>query len=91
MRANNGAGSSAWTVGANSCPIVAPAPPASINVPATSPGNFIVSWSGSSGSTSYELQEDTNSSFTTAITVYTGTSTSRWITGKTTGTFYYRV
>ncbi|MHC4778680.1 MAG: hypothetical protein ACYTFG_08920 [Planctomycetota bacterium] len=91
VRASNGSGNSGWTVGGNSCTIVAPNSPATVTVPATSTSSFSVSWSSSSGATSYELQEDTNSSFTTATTIYTGASTSRFISGKTSGTFYYRV
>ncbi|MHC4600282.1 MAG: hypothetical protein ACYS47_14875, partial [Planctomycetota bacterium] len=90
VRASNGAGTSGWTVGGNGCTIVPPAPPASINVPATSTGTFTISWSGSSGATSYTLEEDVNSSFTSPTVVYSGTSTARSFS-RSSGTYYYRV
>ncbi|MHC4779628.1 MAG: fibronectin type III domain-containing protein, partial [Planctomycetota bacterium] len=92
VRATNAAGSSGWRASTNGCQIVPPATPASITVPATSAsGNYTVSWAASTGASGYTLQEATNSSFTGATTVYTGASTSYNVTGKTTGTFWYRV
>ena len=38
----------------------------------------------------YDLEEDTSASFTAPTNVYTGASTSFNVTGKTSGTFYYR-
>ncbi|MHC4781115.1 MAG: DUF4082 domain-containing protein, partial [Planctomycetota bacterium] len=92
VRATNAAGSSGWRPSTNGCQIVAPATPASITVPATSvTGNFTVNWAASTGAAGYDLQEANNSSFTGATTVYTGPSTSYNVTGKTTGTWWYRV
>jgi hypothetical protein len=54
-------------------------------------GNYTVSWSPVSGATSYELQEDDNSSFSSPTTVYQGSSTSKYISGKSPDTYYYRV
>jgi Zn-dependent metalloprotease len=54
-------------------------------------GNYTVSWSSSSLATSYTLQEANNSSFTGAVTAYSGSSTSTSITGKAVGTYWYRV
>ncbi|MHC4600618.1 MAG: fibronectin type III domain-containing protein, partial [Planctomycetota bacterium] len=52
VRAINAGGNSAWTQSTNGCQIVAPTPPASITVPATSAsGNFTVSWTASAGAT----------------------------------------
>ncbi|MHC5081267.1 MAG: S8 family serine peptidase, partial [Planctomycetota bacterium] len=72
--------------------IVVATAPATITVPATSStGNYTVSWSSVTGATSYTLEEDTNASFTAPTAVYTGPNTSFNVTGKTNGTYYYRV
>ena len=54
-------------------------------------GNYTVAWSSISGATSCTLQEATNSTFTGATTAYSGSGTSTAISGKTPGTYYYRV
>ncbi len=54
-------------------------------------GNYIVSWSTSPSATSYTLEEDDNASFSSPVTVYSGSGTSRSFSGKSTGTYYYRV
>jgi hypothetical protein len=91
VNATNGAGSSTWTVGANGCTIVPPLAPSSITVPATSgSGNYTVSWGSSSGAVSYTLEEDTSATFTAPTAVYNGTSRTFSVTGRTTGTYYYR-
>ena len=54
-------------------------------------GNYTVSWSSVSGATSYELQEDDNSSFSSPTRVYSGSSISWTASGKSPGTYYYRV
>jgi hypothetical protein len=92
VRSVNGAGSSAWATGANGCQIVAPAPPVPLTVPATSvTGTYTVTWTAETGATGYDLQEDSSASFTNPTVVYSGTNTSFLVTGKTSGTFYYRV
>ncbi|MHC5036833.1 MAG: hypothetical protein ACYTHM_05935, partial [Planctomycetota bacterium] len=92
VRAVNAGGNSLWTPGANGCQIVPPNPPATITVPQTSAsGNYTVTWATSQGATGYDLQEDTSASFTNPSTVYTGANTQFNVTGKTSGTFYYRV
>ncbi|MHC5040071.1 MAG: fibronectin type III domain-containing protein, partial [Planctomycetota bacterium] len=92
VRGVNAGGNSTWTVGANGCQIIPPNPPASMTVPQTSAsGNYTVSWAASQGATGYDLQEDTTASFTNPSTVYTGANTQFNVTGKTSGTFYYRV
>jgi hypothetical protein len=70
-----------------------PGTPASITVPAsgTSAG-YTISWGTSTGTiTAYELFEATNSSFTGQTLVYSGTGTSSLLTGRSAGTYYYRV
>ena len=70
----------------------APPTPTSINYPSSdNDGDFTVSWSSSSGATSYTLQRATNASFTGAVTEYSGPSTSYNQTGLGDGTYYYRV
>jgi len=54
-------------------------------------GNYTVRWSPVSEATRYELQEDDNSLFSSPTTVYQGSSTSKYITGKSPDTYYYRV
>ena len=86
--ATNTLGSSGWTAGSNGCLVTAPTPPATLTVPATSSsGNYTVSWTSSTGATSYTLEEDTSSTFTAATTVYTGTNLSYAVTGKVSGTW----
>ena len=53
-------------------------------------GNYTVIWSSVSGATSYTLEEDTSSSFSSPA-VYSEAGTSKQITGKSNGTYYYRV
>jgi hypothetical protein len=69
--------------------------PSSIFVPSSdSDGNYTVSWGTSSTSgVTYVLEEATNSGFTSGKrTAYSGSSTSRNITGRSNGvTYYYRV
>jgi len=92
VRATNTWGNSGWTAGTNGCQMVPPAAPASITVPVSSvTGSYTVSWSSSTGATGYDLEEDTSASFSNPISAYTGTNTTFNVTGKTVGTFYYRV
>jgi predicted phage tail protein len=92
VRATNAGGNSPYTVGANGCQIVPPNPPATITVPpTTASGNYSVTWATSQGATSYDLQEDTSVSFTNPSTIYSGANAQFSVTGKTSGTFYYRV
>lgn len=71
------------------------AAPASITVPvADNDGSYTVSWGASAtAGTSYQLQEATNSTFTTGLrTAYTGTALSANIAGRSQNvTYYYRV
>ena len=54
-------------------------------------GSYSVSWTSVAGATSYLLQEDDNSSFSSPTTAYEGSGTSKSISGKPVGTYYYRV
>ena len=54
-------------------------------------GSYTVSWSSISGATSYTLEEDTSGSFGSPAVAYSGSGTSKDITGRSDGTYYYRV
>ncbi len=54
-------------------------------------GNYAVSWTAAANATSYNLQEDDNSDFTSPTTVYSGNATSWLASGKPAGTYFYRV
>ncbi len=54
-------------------------------------GAYVVSWSVADLASTYQLQEATNSAFSGATVVYSGASTSWSASGKTGGTYYYRV
>ena len=53
-------------------------------------GGFTVNWSGSADATTYTLQEDDNSGFTSPTTAYSGTNTTVNL-NRGLGTYYYRV
>ena len=67
-------------------------PPASapvVSVPASSTsGSYTVGWSAVATTTSYQVQESANSGSWTAL--YTGTATSKAVSGKATGSYRYR-
>jgi C1A family cysteine protease len=54
-------------------------------------GNYTITWSTALLADTYELQEDENSAFSSPTVVYSGSGTSKSISGKTPGTYYYRV
>jgi uncharacterized delta-60 repeat protein len=54
-------------------------------------GNYTVSWSASEGANLYTLEEDDNGSFSSPIRVYEGGATTRSVSGKNAGIYYYRV
>jgi hypothetical protein len=54
-------------------------------------GNYVVSWNAVTGATSYALEEDDTSGFTSPTAQYAGAGTSWNATGKAAGTYYYRV
>lgn len=70
-----------------------PGIPASITVPSSSStGSYTINWGVASGTlTAYELYEAANSGFSGQVQVYSGTGTSKQISGKGNGTYYYRV
>jgi hypothetical protein len=91
---NTNVACSGYATGGN--PIVVtlpPSAPASISVPSGSiTGGYTINWGTSTGNvTAYELQEASNSSFTGATLAYTGTLTTKAISGNGNGSFYYRV
>jgi hypothetical protein len=70
----------------------APVAPGFLTVPAnSSTGNYAVNWGSVPSASLYELEEDTTSGFTGAVQVYRGAATSFQVTGRTSGTYYYRV
>lgn len=73
-------------------PDVAPDVPGSISVPPTSnTGSVSVSWGAAAGAvTRYELQEATDSAFTSPTLAYSGLNLSTSFT-RPNGTYYYRV
>ena len=94
VRACNGAACGNYRTGGNGVVVnLTPGVPASITVPATSTtGAYTVSWGTSTGTvTEYQLYEATNSAFTGQTLAYSGTGTSKAISGKTNGSYYYRV
>jgi hypothetical protein len=89
--------SASWTTTPSNACIVdlqAPQAPTAISVPTTSStGTYPVTWTQMDGAMSYELQESVapDTGFAQAVTIYTGSSTTYNVAGKTNGTYYYRV
>jgi uncharacterized delta-60 repeat protein len=54
-------------------------------------GTYTVSWTAVKGAETYLLQEDVNSNFSSPTTAYEGPATSKGISGKGVGTYYYRL
>jgi uncharacterized repeat protein (TIGR01451 family) len=54
-------------------------------------GEYTVSWNTAYLAETYTLQEDDNASFSSPVTAYSGSGLSTDISGKGTGTYYYRV
>lgn len=88
VQACNSAGCSTFT--GSSQVVVAPAPPASISVPASSYSPSLgVTWSASAGAASYALQESFNGG--AWANVYSGGATSATVTVAATGTYRFQV
>jgi len=70
-----------------------PGPAASISVPTNSTtGSYNISWTAGTGTiTRYDLYEATASNFSGETVIYSGTGTSKAISGKANGAYYYRV
>lgn len=95
VRATNSAGFSTWTTGAADCvvsisaPPSVPQPPATLTYPATSStGQYTVSWSASTGATSYRLDRARNGA--SWRQVYSGSGTS-YQENVGNGSYRYRV
>ena len=90
VRASNAFGNSPWS----NTETVSVAPAAPVLLPISNPdgnGDYLVDWNTSIGATSYELQEDDNSGFTSPTVRYTGSNSAYQINGQQGGTWYYRV
>jgi len=90
VRASNDFGNGAWSnvedVG------VIPAAPvlAAISNP-DGDGEYVVDWNTVTGATSYRLEEDDNSGFTSPAVRYTGGDSEFLVSGQEGGVWYYRV
>lgn len=63
-----------------------------LNSIAVTQGSYTVAWNAVGGANSYILEEDGNSSFTNPLLYSVSSSTlSRFFSGKSSGTYYYRV
>ena len=68
----------------------APPTPSGLTGPSTDyNGSYTISWNASSGATSYKLQQKKGSG--SWVQVYSGSATSKAMSGNTAGTYYYRV
>lgn len=54
-------------------------------------GEFLISWLGVAGASSYVLEESRNAYFATTSEVYSGAETHLWVADQPGGTWYYRV
>jgi YD repeat-containing protein len=95
VRACNAGGCGGYRQGATPTTVaLPPGLPQSITVPAaSSTGSYSISWTApaSGAFTGYELYESTSATFTSQSQVYSGAATSASVTGRTNGTYYYRV
>ncbi|MEJ5311036.1 MAG: S8 family peptidase [Anaerolineae bacterium] len=69
-------------------------PAAPVMMPIDNPTNadaYTIQWSAVAGAYSYELVQDTTSTFLNPVTRYVGASTAYNVTGQPEGTWYYRV
>ena len=90
VKATSAFGDSGWS-NVESALVVPPATPVLNPIAnADGDGNYTVSWNTSSGATSYTLEEDDNSDFTSPTTRFDGAGTSWNATGKAAGTYHYR-
>jgi threonine/homoserine/homoserine lactone efflux protein len=89
----SGVGSSSFVSASNSCAVVGLVPPNWISVPTGSnDGTFSISWAMvPTPGVLYVLQEATDPEFSNAVSLYIGSATSRTLTGRNAGTYYYRV
>lgn len=74
----------------NNFPFIPAAPSLNAIDNADGDGNYTVTWTSSTGATSYTLQEDDNVTFSSPTTVYSGSGASTDISGRDVGVYYYR-
>jgi len=90
VRACNGNGCAGWSGIRAVSVLLPPATPPALTVPTWGPsGAYTVSWAAASGATGYTLEESINGGGWT--TAYTGTARSKAFSGRTAGTYAYRV
>lgn len=91
VRANNAYGSRGWSASGAVTVLHAPSATSTVSVPSgTSTGHYTASWGGVARASSYTLQQQVNAG--SWSTVYTGTGTSKALSGTTNGVTYgYRV
>ncbi len=77
----------------NRTQVLSVTPPVSIIVPTSNTtGSYSISWGASAGTVSlYKLYEANNPSFSGQTLVYSGSALSAALTGRLSGTYYYRV
>jgi subtilisin family serine protease len=89
VQAYNSGGNSDWSVTQSTT--VLPLAPVLNPITLIPPDAYTLTWTATTGATSYRLQESADLAFTAPITRYVGISTSYAITGQPGGTWYYRV
>jgi len=90
VEACNGGGCGAYKASGTVTVTIPPASAPSLSAPSSSnTGSYTVSWTGVSGATSYNLQEQVNSGAWS--TIYSGTTLSDAMSGHANGTYGYRV
>jgi len=90
VRASNAGGDSAWS-NTVSVAVIPPAPVLSPIGNTDGDGDYLVEWSDVAGATSYLLEEDDNSEFSSPTVRYTGAVSQFQVSGRGTGLWYYRV
>lgn len=93
VRRCNGSACTPDKEGANGVVVaIPPAVPATVTIPASNnTGSYSITWTSVAGTTGYQLYEATNAGFSGEIGVYSGTDLNKPISGKTDGTYFYRV
>ena len=90
VRASNAFGDSSWS----NIEVVGVTPTAPVLLPISNPdgnGRYLVDWTGVTGATGYELEEDDNAGFDSPVSRYEGTDTQFEVTGQQVGVWHYRV
>ena len=90
VQATTGVVNSDWSAAQSAA--VLPDPPLLTTIVASSePDAYTITWSSSTGATTYRLQESATAGFTDVITRYIGAGTGHTVTGQRAGTWTYRV